>query len=71
MVVFAVMFFVLVMGTIMVLWIYKKRRAGDNRTVPPTQYEMEVNPSYKSIAVERTTDTETYVYETLRGRGAK
>ena len=45
MVVFAVMLFVsVIMGNILVLWVYKKRQAGDDCNVPPSKYEMEGNP---------------------------
>ena len=62
MVVLAVMFSVSVMGNILVLWVGKKRQAGSNCNVPPSNYEMEGNPCYEATAVKQTTDTETYVY---------
>ena len=71
MVVFAVMLFVSVMGNILVLWVYKKRQAGDDCSVPPSKYEMEGNPCYEATAVKQTTDTETHVYEAVKGGGAK
>ena len=57
MVVFAVMFFVSVMGNILVLWVYKKRQAGNNCNVLSSKYEMESNYCYEATAMKQTRDT--------------
>ena len=57
MVVFAVMFFVSVTGNILVLWVYKKRQAGNNCNVLSSKYEMESNYCYEATAMKQTRDT--------------
>ena len=53
------------------LWVYKKRQAGDICNASPSKYEMDSNPCYEATAVKQTTDTEIHVYEVIRGGGAK
>ena len=56
--------------SVVLLWIFKKRQARDTSTDNTTpMYEMEGNPCYEATAVKQTTDT--HLYETVRGGGAK
>ncbi len=56
--------------SVVLLWMFKKRRARDTSTDNSTpQYEMEGNPCYEATAVKQTTDT--HLYEAVRGEGDK
>ncbi len=56
--------------SVVLLWTFKKRQARDTSTDNSTpKYEMEGNPCYEATAVKQTTDT--HLYETVRGGGAK
>ena len=56
--------------SVVLLWMFKKRQARDTSTDNTTpKYEMEGNPCYEATVVKQTTDT--HLYETVRGGGAK
>ncbi len=56
--------------SVVLLWRFKKRQARDTSTDNSTpKCEMEGNPCYEATVVKQTTDT--HLYETVRGGGAK
>ena len=58
--------------SVVLLWMLKKRQKVDRDTNADNstpKYEMEGNPCYETSGVKLTTDT--HLYETVRGRGAR